>query len=88
MTEQETKDKIMAVLREAIIEDFGVPAEKVTPAALIYEDLKLDSIDAVDLLVKLKSHLPRPIKPDVFNSVKTLQDVADAVYGAMQDPEA
>ena len=57
---------------------------KVTPEARLYEDLELDSIDAVDLIVKLKSLLPTNIDPEVFKTVRTVQDVVDAIYNLIQ----
>ena len=63
-------------------------ASKLVPEARLYEDLELDSIDAVDLIVKLKSMLPRNIDPEVFKAVRTLQDVVDAIYGLIHEPES
>ena len=54
------------------------------PEARLYEDLNLDSIDAVDLIVKLKSFIPRNIDPEVFKSMRTLQDVVDGIYDLAQ----
>ena len=74
------KQAIFEKLKAALIEDFELDDEQVTPEARLYEDLELDSIDAVDLIVKLKSFLPRNIDPEVFKAVRTLQDVVDAIY--------
>lgn len=79
------KNEILKKLQEALIEEFGLDESKVTPEARLYEDLGLDSIDAVDLIVKLKSMLPRNINPEVFKSVRTLQDVVDAIYNLIQE---
>ena len=84
MEKQEIFDKIKA----AHIEDFDIKAEKLVPEARLYEDLELDSIDAVDLIVKLKSFLPRNIDPEVFKAVRTLQDVVDAIYNLVHNPES
>ena len=48
------KQAIFDKLKAALIEDFEMDEAKVTPEARLYEDLELDSIDAVDLIVKLK----------------------------------
>lgn len=84
MEKQEIFDKIKA----ALIDDFDIKAEKLVPEARLYEDLELDSIDAVDLIVKLKSFLPRNIDPEVFKAVRTLQDVVDAIYNLIHNPES
>ena len=84
MEKQEIYDKIKA----ALIDDFDIKAAKLVPEARLYEDLELDSIDAVDLIVKLKSFLPRNIDPEVFKAVRTLQDVVDAIYNLIHNPES
>ena len=43
------------------------------------EDLDLDSIDAVDLIVKLQSKINQKVDPEDFKQIRTLQDVVDAV---------
>ena len=83
MEKQEIFDKI----KSALIDDFDIKAEKLVPEARLYEDLELDSIDAVDLIVKLKSFLPRNIDPEVFKSVRTLQDVVDAIFDLILNSE-
>lgn len=79
------KNEILKRLQDALVEEFGLDKSKVVPEARLYEDLDLDSIDAVDLIVKLKSMLPHNIDPEVFKSVRTLQDVVDAIYNLIQE---
>lgn len=81
------KQAIFDKLKAALIEDFEMDEAKVTPEARLYEDLELDSIDAVDLIVKLKSFLPTNIDPEVFKAVRTVQDVVDAIYNLIQNAE-
>ena len=83
MEKQQIYDKI----REALIEDFELDPEKVVPEARLYEDLNLDRIDAVDLIVKLKTFIPRNINPEVFKSMRTLQDVVDGINDLAQGTE-
>jgi acyl carrier protein len=73
------KQKIFDSLKKILIEKFGIKPETIVPEARLYDDLKLDSIDAVDLIVELKSILPRNIDPAVFKEVRTLQDVVEAI---------
>ena len=49
-----TKEKIYNFLQETLVSLFEVAPEDITPGANLYEDLDIDSIDAVDLTVKLK----------------------------------
>ena len=74
--------------KAALIEDFDLEEERIVPEAKLYEDLELDSIDAVDLIVKLKSFLPRNIDPEAFKKMRTLQNVVDGVYNLVQNSES
>lgn len=58
---------------------FEVPPELVTPKADLVQELNLDSIDAVDLMVKLQEITGRKITPDEFESVRTIDDVLNLV---------
>lgn len=82
------KQEIFDRLKKALVEDFEMEEAKITPEARLYEDLELDSIDAVDLIVKLKSMLPRNVDPEVFKTVRTMQDVVDAIYNLIQGTDA
>jgi acyl carrier protein len=75
-----TRDEIYTKLSGYLEEMFEVPAEKITLSARLYEDLDLDSVDAVDLVVKLQELTGRKIKPDQFKTVRTVADVVDRVH--------
>jgi acyl carrier protein len=45
----------------------------------LYEELEIDSIDAVDLLVQLKQMTGKKIAPETFKDVRTIRDVLDAL---------
>lgn len=75
MTHDEIFARVAAVLEETV----EIDRARILPEARLYEDLDIDSIDAVDLLVKLKPMLDRPIKPEQFKAVRTVQDVVQAL---------
>ena len=79
------KNVIFEKIKAALIEDFDLEEERIVPEAKLYEDLELDSIDAVDLIVKLKSFLPRNIDPEAFKKMRTLQNVVDGIYNLVQN---
>lgn len=72
-----TKDEIFNKLKDILVQDFEVDADIIKPEALLGDELDLDSIDFVDLVVKMKEYIPERINPDVFKSVKTVQDAVD-----------
>ena len=43
-----SKDEIFEILKKALVELFEIDEGKVVPEAKIYEDLQIDSIDAID----------------------------------------
>ncbi len=77
------KGDIFEQLQKIFTKEFGLDPVKLVPEARLREDLSLDSIDAVDLIVNLKSLLHVQFSPEVFKSVKTLQDVVDVVHSIM-----
>lgn len=64
---------------------FEIDPDEIRPDARLYEDLELDSIDAVDMVVHLQKRTGRKIKPEAFRAVRTVQDVVDAVDQLMRD---
>ena len=82
-----TNEDIFARLREILIETCDIEADRITPEARLYEDLDIDSIDAVDLIVKLKPMVGKKLQPEAFKAVRTLQDVVDALQGLIKTPE-
>ncbi|MDR2711191.1 MAG: acyl carrier protein [Burkholderiales bacterium] len=80
-----TKEEIFVWIRDALQEHFEISPERVTPEANLFQDLDIDSIDAVDLLIRLKQLTGQSISPDVFKQVRTVSDVVDAVHAHLQN---
>jgi acyl carrier protein len=76
MTDQQILDKLKAILAEA----FEIDPERVTPETHLFEELDLDSIDAVDLAIKLQEMTGKRIKPEDFKTVRTVGDVISTVH--------
>jgi acyl carrier protein len=83
-----TNQDIFERLREILIETFDIEAERIRPEARLHEDLDIDSIDAVDLIVKLKPLVGKKLQPEAFKAVRTLQDVINALQGLIKDSSA
>jgi len=69
----------LAQLRDVLSEDFEIDAAAVVPAARLYEDLDIDSIDAIDLIVRLKELTGKKIPPERFKEVRTIGDIVDVL---------
>lgn len=62
-----------------LVKLFELDPQDIHPQARLYEDLELDSIDAIDMIVHLQKKTGTKIKPEEFKAVRTVQDVVDAV---------
>ena len=58
---------------------FEIPAADIRPDANLKDDLDLDSIDAVDLMVKLQEATGQKVTPQQFETVRTVQDLVALV---------
>ena len=74
-----SRDEVYRRLARYLTDMFEVPEEKIRLEARLYEELDLDSIDALDLVVKLQEITGRRISPQEFKTVRTVGDVVDRV---------
>ena len=79
-----TKEDILHKLQDILAAEFQLDKETIRPEAKLYDDLELDSIDAVDLLVKMKEFIPGKIEPESFKKVITVWDVVELLYPLVQ----
>jgi acyl carrier protein len=78
------KYEILEELSNYLVEYFEIPRHSISLEAKLYEDLNLDSIDAVDLIVKLQDITQKKISPAEFKKVRTVGDVVEKVYDLIQ----
>ena len=76
----QTREDIFATLRDALVELFELDAERIDLQANLYEDLEIDSIDAVDLIDHIKRQTGKKIAAEEFKAVRTVGDVVEAVH--------
>jgi acyl carrier protein len=75
-----TKDDVFEKLKEVLVTEFELDPESVNPESLLYADLDLDSIDAVDMVVRMREYVQKSIDPALFKNTRTVQDVVDVLY--------
>ena len=80
-----SKSDIAEVLSKYLQDLFDLPTEKLNLNAHLSDDLDLDSIDAIDLVVKLQEYTGRKISPSEFKSVRTIGDVVDKIYAQVNN---
>ncbi len=79
------RDEILLVIKGIMEDMFEIDGELVTLEARLNEDLDFDSIDAVDMIVKLKEITGKAVKPEDFKNARTINDVVEAVYSLIND---
>ena len=79
MSQEQVYARIVAILHDT----FGIDADRIRPESRLGEDLDIDSIDAVDLIVQLKPLLGGNLRPEAFRSVRSVQDVVDALHAML-----
>ncbi|WP_349255641.1 acyl carrier protein [Oxalicibacterium sp.] len=74
-----SKDELYGWVVDLLAEMFELDKSKLTMESNLYADLDIDSIDAVDLAVKLKQMTGKRLQPEVFKTIRTIGDVVDAL---------
>jgi acyl carrier protein len=74
-----SKEVVLTNLREWMEELFEIEPEDIQLESNLYSDLDVDSIDAIDLVVKIKELTGKQVKPEDFKNVKTVQDVVTVI---------
>lgn len=76
---------IFQTLKDTLIEQFDLDPEAITPEARLNEDLDLDSIDAVDMIIKVQELTGEKVSPEDFKQVRTVGDVQQVIEQLMAD---
>jgi acyl carrier protein len=74
-----TQAEILALLQQLMSEMFELAPEAIIPEAHLNKDLDIDSIDAVDLMVRLREITGKRIDPEDFKNARSIQDVVNTV---------
>jgi acyl carrier protein len=69
------KQNMFAQITDYLVSSFDVPRDLITPDADLVDQLNLDSIDAIDLMVRIQEITGRKVSPDEFKNVRTINDV-------------
>ncbi|MDY6038333.1 MAG: acyl carrier protein [Eubacterium sp.] len=66
-------------VKELIVETLSVDEAKITMEASLAEDLKIDSLDAVELVMALEEEYDIKLPDDVLKTLVTVSDVVKCV---------
>jgi acyl carrier protein len=71
------------LIAEYLSQRFGVPAEKITPESKMFDDLGLDSIDALDMLALLDKQYR--VKEEQARKIRTVEDAVQYVLANLPE---
>lgn len=80
-----SRDELYAWVVDLLAEMFELDKAALTPESNLYADLDIDSIDAVDLAVKLKQLTGKRLQPEVFKTIRTIGDVVNALDDLVEE---
>jgi acyl carrier protein len=83
-----SRDEIFVWVADLLAEMFELERGELTLESNLYADLDIDSIDAVDLAVKLKQMTGKRLQPEVFKTIRTIGDVVTALAAPAEEPVA
>ncbi len=75
-----TKEEIFNKICEILENEFEIDKSLLKEDADIFEDLDLDSIDAVDLAARIQQYSQKRFSPEEFKQIRTLGDVVEVLY--------
>lgn len=80
MTRAEIYNRIVGIL----VKTFELDPADIKPESRLFEDLDLDSIDAIDMFVELHEVTGRRIDVAVARKIRTVDDIVNLVEAELQ----
>jgi acyl carrier protein len=77
--------EIVGLVNEILQTKFELAKETLIPTARLKDDLKLDSLDFVDLVVMLEDKSGNQVSNVDFTKIQTLEDVYELVAQALNE---
>ena len=75
-----SKDEIFVRVSEVLVATFELEPDQIQPMTHLIDDLDLDSIDMIDLVVRLEEETSLDLVEDELKQLRVIQDVVDLVY--------
>lgn len=87
MTSNISKEDIFNELKTILVDDLEIPEAEIKESSNLFTDLDLDSIDAVDIAVRMQCYTDKKLPPEEFKKIQTIDDVVNAVWNLMNSNE-
>ena len=73
------REQILAKITEILVGEFEIDEASIKPEATLNHDLGLDSIDAIDVAVRLQAIIGKRIEEEALRELRTVNDVINLV---------
>jgi acyl carrier protein len=83
-----THESLFKQIKIIMQEQFDIDPADIEMSSRLREDLDIDSIDAVNLMIELKSLTAKKIALENFHQVKTISDLLDAILAFLDQDKA
>lgn len=75
-----TEEEILKRIQTIFVDEFELEPDQLTREATIFDDLELDSLDAVDMVVALEKEFGVKVKDEEsLRSIRTLDDLLQLI---------
>ncbi len=75
---------IFAIVKQVISKELEVEEEKITPESRIQEDLGADSLDVMNITMRLEDEFNLRIPDEDLTKISTVQDIVDYIQSHLQ----
>ncbi len=80
-----SEEDVLAQLRTIFAELFELEPETIKLESTVFEDLDLDSIDAIDLVARLQQLTGKRIGEEAMREVRSVQDLVNIVRAQLAE---
>ena len=74
-----SEEEILIEIKKVLIEDFEVEDDVIKPEASFYDDLGLDSLDAIDLIVTMNNVFNIDVENKEIENTQTIEQLITIV---------
>ncbi len=83
-----SREEALSTIVEILADSFELDPKKITPSSTLYEELDLDSIDAIDIFTQLRELTGRRPDPADARKVRTVDELIDFVFAEIDKTNA
>ena len=76
-----SRDEIIAMVTDVLQQEFEFTASELKLDSHLMDDLDLDSIDAIDMAVRLEERTGLHFEDEDLKSLRTIRDIVDKIDG-------